>query len=254
MNIKNSNIWIIGCSSGIGEALARELAAQGANLALSARSKDKLLALNGELNDKHMALPFDAANFAEMQAATEKLKNNWGRIDSIIFLAATYSPGDVSELRHADVERVVQVNLLSAFYLAELALPKLIEQNSGQFILCASVAGYRGLPTGQPYGATKAALINLAESMRAEVRNKNYDIDIKIINPGFVKTPLTDKNSFEMPMIITPEQAAKHIAEGMRSKKFEIRFPKFFTFMMKVLEILPYSLYFWTVKKITKGL
>lgn len=250
MKFENKNIWIIGCSSGIGDALARELSEQGANLALSARREDKLNDLNKELRNKHEVLPFDVADFEGLKAGTKKLKSKWKHIDSVIFLAATYSPGDVFELEYEKVKQVIEVNLLSAFSLSELVLPWLIEQKKGQLVFCASVAGYRGLPTGQPYGATKAALINLAESIYCEVKPKYPQIDIKVINPGFVRTPLTNKNDFEMPMIIEPEQAAKAIAKGLLSNKFEIRFPRLFTNIMKLLEMIPYQLYFWLVKKV----
>jgi short-subunit dehydrogenase len=249
MKFKDKNIWIIGCSSGIGEALARELAAQGANLAMSARREAELETLNNELGGKHEVLAFDVADFEGLKAATKKLKSKWKQIDSVIFLAATYSPGDVFELEYEKVKQVLEVNLLSAFSISELVLPWLLQQQHGQFVLCASVAGYVGLPTGQPYGATKAALINLAESIYCEMQKKCPQIDIKIISPGFVKTPLTDKNDFKMPMIITPDKAAKAIAKGLLSSEFEIRFPWLFTSIMKLLEILPYPLYFWLVKK-----
>lgn len=249
MKFENKKIWIIGCSSGIGEALARELAAQGATLALSARREDKLTELNVELGGKHEILAFDVADFKGLKAATEKLRTKWQQIDSVIFLAATYTPGDVFELEYEKVKQVLEVNLLSAFSISELVLPWLLQQQKGQFVLCASVAGYRGLPSGQPYGATKAALINLAESIKCEMQTKCPQIDIKVINPGFVRTPLTDKNDFAMPMIIEPEQAAKAIAKGLLATKFEIRFPWLFTSIMKFLEIIPYRLYFWLVKK-----
>ena len=249
MKFENKNIWIIGSSSGIGLALAHELAAQGANLALSARREPELNELNAKLGGKHQVLPFDVADFASFEAAANKLKSSWIHIDSIIFMAATYTPGNVFELKHEKVKTVVDVNLMSAFYLAELVLPWLIEQQKGQLVLCASVAGYRGLPTGQPYGVTKAALINLAESIYCEMQIKCPQVDIKIISPGFVKTPLTDKNDFKMPMIITPEKAAKAIAKELLSSKFEIRFPWLFTSAMKLLELLPYPIYFWLAKK-----
>jgi short-subunit dehydrogenase len=249
MKFENKKIWIIGASSGIGAALAHELAAQGATLALSARRENELNELNAKLGGKHLVMPFDVADFAGFEAATNNLKAKWAEIDSILFMAATYTPGNVFQLKHDKVKTVVDVNLMSAFYLAELVLPWLIEQQKGQLVLCASVAGYRGLPTGQPYGMTKAALINLAESIHCEMQIKCPQIDIKIISPGFVRTPLTDKNDFKMPMIIEPEQAAKSIAAGLLRKNFEIHFPRKFTNIMKLLEILPYPLYFWLVKK-----
>ena len=120
------------------------------------------------------------------------------------------------------------------------SLPILRSQGYGQLVLCGSVAGYRGLPNGQPYSATKAALINLAESLRAEERV----LDIKVINPGFVRTALTDKNTFKMPMRIEPEEAARIIAEKLQTNCFEIHFPKRFTFFAKLIALLPAWLYF----------
>lgn len=249
MKFENKNVWIIGCSSGIGEALARELSEQGATLALSARREEKLNELNNSMGGKHEVVPFDVSNFDQLKKAVETLKAKWKQIDSIIFLAATYSPGNVVDLKHEEVKRVMDVNVTSAFSLCELALPWLIEQQKGQLAICASVAGFRGLPDAQPYSATKAALINLAESMHVEMLQKCPGVDIKVINPGFVKTPLTDKNEFEMPMIITPEEAAKAIAKGLRSKKFEICFPWLFGTIMKLLRIMPSRPYFWLAKK-----
>lgn len=249
MDFENKKIWVIGCSSGIGEALARELSEQGATLALSARREEKLNELNTELGGKHEVLPLDVSNFEDMQAATKKLKLSWKEIDAVVFMAATYSPGDVFELEYEKVKNVLEVNLLSAFGLSELLLPWMTQQNKGQLVLCASVAGYRGLPTGQPYGATKAALINLAESINCELQAKDSKVQVKVINPGFVETPLTDKNDFKMPLIIKPEQAAKAIAKGLLKNKFEIRFPWLFTTIMKLLEMIPYRLYFWLIKK-----
>jgi short-subunit dehydrogenase len=130
--------------------------------------------------------------------------------------------------------------LNGAFNAVHAVLPILKSQAHGQFVLCGSVAGYCGLPNGQPYSATKAGVINLAESLRAEEGH----LDIKVINPGFVRTPLTDKNNFKMPMMIEPEEAAKIIVKGLQSKKFEIHFPKRFTFLMKILSVLPDFLYF----------
>ena len=128
-------------------------------------------------------------------------------------------------------------------------LPILQRQKSGQIALCGSVAGYRGLPNAQPYGATKAAIINLAESLKLETAGSG--IDVRVINPGFVRTPMTDKNSFDMPMIISPEQAARSLADQLAGSGFEIHFPKKFTWAMKILRLLPDALYFPIVRRMT---
>lgn len=242
MNFAEKNIWIIGASSGIGAALARELSKQGANLALSARREDELNSLNNKLGGSHHVYPLDVTDVKALQKAASDLSAIWPRIDSVIFLAAIYTPSQLEKLDIQDAHKTVNVNLNGAFNVVHSILPSMIAQKSGQIALCASVAGYRGLPNGQPYSATKAAVLNLAQSLRTE-QAKN-GLDIKVISPGFVKTPMTDKNDFDMPMVITPDQAAKAIAKGLQSKSFEIHFPKKFTFIMKIVRLLPAWLYF----------
>ena len=231
-------VWIIGASSGIGHALARELHGRGARLILSARNQEALNLLNILLGDKHRVLPFDVTDSAAFAAAFEQLQ----KIDSVIYLAAAYTPGNIQDITADSAAKTVSITIESTFTLLRHLIPFYKKQGHGQVALCGSVAGYKGLPGGQPYSATKAAIINLAESLRAEMADAN--IDVRLINPGFVKTPLTDKNDFIMPMMIEAEEAAKEIADGLAGKSFEIHFPKKFTMPMKIISLLPYSLYF----------
>lgn len=232
-------VWIIGASSGIGCALARELSARGAILALSARRKDELEKLNDELGNRHKVFVLDSSDAAMTLRTAQAIRAGFGRIDRVIFLAAAYAPMKLDALDIVATKGIVDINLAGAFNLVHAVLPILKTQKPhGQLALCGSVAGYIGLPGGQPYSATKAAIINLAESLHAECKDS---IDIKLINPGFVRTALTDKNNFKMPAMIEPEQAAKDIAEGLLSRRFEIHFPKRFTFFLKLLRLLPYG-------------
>jgi short-subunit dehydrogenase len=240
-SFKDKNIWIIGASSGIGYALAENLSAQGAQLVLSARSEEQLNELNQKLGNTHHVLPLDVADLDATQKAcleVQKITNN--QIDSVILLAALYDPGPIRDMDIQKAHQMVQVNLNGTLNLVTSILPILREQKYGQLALCGSVAGYRGLPNGQPYSATKAAVMSLTESLRAEEPN----LDIKLISPGFVRTPLTDKNDFDMPMIIEPEQAASALAKGLQSNAFEIHFPKKFTLILKLVRLLPAWLYF----------
>lgn len=236
--LNGKHIWIIGASSGIGCALAHELSNQGAHLILSARREDMLKKLNQKLGDKHTVLPLDVADLKSLSTTIKKIKI----LDSVIFLAAIYAPHDKQPKDIDFIHKMMNINLGGVFNTVHTVLPFLQKQGFGQIVLCGSVAGYRGLPYGQPYCATKAAIINYAESLYTELKPEN--IDVKVINPGFVKTPLTDKNNFPMPMMISAETAAKAIAKGLVSKSFEIHFPKKFTFIMKFLRILPNVLYF----------
>lgn len=240
-----NHIWIIGASSGIGEALARELAAQGSVLALSARSEDALERLNADLGGGHYVFPLDISDTQAVTKAAQSIQAKFPKLDSIISLAAIYSPTTLDKLDMTETRKIIDVNLMGSFNIVHAALSIFETQKSGQIVLCGSVAGYRGLPSGQPYSATKAAVINLAESLRAD---KPY-LDIKLINPGFVRTPLTDKNDFKMPMMIEPEEAAIAIAKGLKSKSFEIHFPRKFTYIMKFVRSMPYALYFFLAQK-----
>lgn len=240
--ISGKNIWIVGASSGIGASLAKDLASSGANIILSARRENKLKEVEKSLQGKgHMVATLDVLEEEKIEKAVKKITKKYEAVDSIIYLAADYKPHDKGEQDINKVRNIIKVNLVGAYNIVHYALPVLKNQGYGQLALCGSVAGYRGLPNGQPYCSTKAAIINLAESLYME--NKNKNIDVKLISPGFVKTPLTDKNDFPMPFIIEPEEAARRIAKGLTSNSFEIHFPKRMTLILKFLQLMPNWLY-----------
>jgi short-subunit dehydrogenase len=241
---EGEHVWIIGASSGVGEALAVELASQGARLILSARRAEQLNELNQRLGGQHQVLPLDVGDATELIDAAADIP----KLDRVVFMAAIYSPHSETPKDIEFIHDMIRVNLGGAFNTVNAVLPLFEKQGAGQIALCGSVAGYRGLPTGQPYCATKAAIINYAESLKVELESKN--IDVKLISPGFVRTPLTDKNEFPMPMMIEADEAAKALAKGMRARAFEIHFPKKFTFIMKFLRILPAPLYFMVSRKL----
>jgi len=236
---KGQIVWIVGASSGIGSALAHELSMRGAVLALSARRQDELEKLKSDLGDRHKVFTLDVTDTETTLRTAQAIRAAFGRIDRVIFLAAAYAPMKIDSLDIAVTKSIIDINLVGAFNLVYAVLPILKAQNDkSQFALCGSVAGYLGLPGGQPYSATKAAIINLSESLHAECNNI---IDVKLISPGFVRTALTNKNDFHMPMIIEPERAAKEIAKGLLSNRFEIHFPRKFTNLLKFLRLLPYA-------------
>ncbi len=248
--VKGKTIWIIGASSGIGEALARHLDHLGANLILSARGEDKLNTVKNTLNGEHLVVPLDVSDIQSLQDTTKKISEEKNKIDSAIALAAIYDPGLIADMDMQAASKIVDVNLKGIMNVTSVIMPILKEQGTGQLVLCGSVAGYVGLPNAQPYSATKAAVMNFAQSLYIET--KDSGVDVKLISPGFVETPMTDKNDFDMPMIIKPEQAAEAIAKGLLQKGFEIHFPKKFTFLMKVLRLLPHPLYFSLAKRMVK--
>ena len=249
-SVKGKYIWIIGASSGIGAALAKDLSRRGAIVALSARREDALVTLKDDLQgDNHIVVAVDAADDESIQNAFQSVTDQFPRLDSAIFMAASYTPHDGAPKALSVVKDMINVNLTGAFRMIDAVRPYFEKRGSGQIVLCASVAGFRGLPTGQPYCATKAALISLAETLYVDLRP--YNIDVKVINPGFVKTPLTDKNDFPMPMMIAADKAAREISKGLVSRSFEINFPKVFIIIMKILNILPNFIYLWVSRKIS---
>ena len=162
--------------------------------------------------------------------------------DIVIYNAGTYKPMDVQHFELEPVESMLDVNLRGAFRVVSLVIPAFLQRNAGHFVLVGSVAGYRGLPSAMGYGASKAGIMHLAENLKADL--KTTKIRVQLVSPGFVKTRLTDMNDFKMPCIITAEKAAQYIVDGLESSRFEIHFPKRFSFVLKLLSLLPASLYF----------
>lgn len=243
-------VWIIGASTGIGEALAQQLDHRGARLMVSARSADKLDKLAAGMSNA-LAQPLDVVDLATVQNAFNRLKEAWGGVDLIVVMAGTYSEMSVESFDLAAVRQQIDVNLNGTMNILDTVLPTLLKQGKGHLSIVSSVAGYRGLPNSLAYGPSKAALINLAEALHMELKPKN--IGVSVVNPGFVDTPLTRQNTFPMPFLITAEVAAQEIVHGLEAGEFEIHFPKAFTRSLRFLRVLPYSLYFAAVKKITAG-
>ncbi|NBV06764.1 MAG: SDR family NAD(P)-dependent oxidoreductase [Proteobacteria bacterium] len=248
----SKSCWIIGASHGIGEALAKNYHVQGYNLILSARNLEKLEQIKSKLNSQNstpvLVSKVDVCDRDSLAKACDEISKNYQKIDLIIFCSALYQPASVIGFDLVKAREIIEVNLVGVLNLFDVIIPKMVAQKSGQIGIVASVAGYRGLPNSFTYGASKAALINMCEGIYPELKRQN--IDISVINPGFVKTRLTDQNTFSMPFIITPEKAAEEISKGLAAKKFEIHFPKKFTFFLKLLRILPYPLFFFITKKI----
>ncbi|MEZ5760027.1 MAG: SDR family NAD(P)-dependent oxidoreductase [Paracoccaceae bacterium] len=241
---KGERIWIIGASEGIGAALARQWAASGAQLILSARSASRLADLAGSLGPGHITLPLDVGDRKTLVSAASAIAAT-GPLDRVVHLAALYDPGCIADLDPERTERIVSVNLIGSLYVAQIA-PALLRPG-GQLALCGSVAGYFGLPRGQVYSATKAGVMNLAQSLRAELAGR---LDVRLISPGFVDTRLTRRNEFWMPAMITAEAAAAAIISGLDRRRFEVHFPRRFTLLMKLLATMPN----WAALAITERL
>ena len=244
---RGRRVWLVGASSGIGAALAAALHARGAEVALSARQSARLDEL--ARRTAALALPCDVTADGALDAAAAQLRESWGGVDHVIYLAAHYAPMRGYELDLAQVRASVETNLLGAYATVAAVLPLLAGRAGASLVLVASVAGYRGLPTAVAYGPTKAALINLAETLYLDLEPRG--IGVHLVNPGFVRTPLTDRNDFAMPALIEPDEAAEGILAGLARGRFAIAFPRRFTAWMRLLRNLPDRLYFPLVHKAT---
>lgn len=244
-------VWIVGASTGIGAALADALHSRQAKVAVSARSADKLNTMVTRFGaSRAISLPLDITKVETIKAAEQELVEAWGGYDLVVFMAGDYNAMRAWEIDLDVAKKMIDVNWGGFMNGLSVVIPRFMQAKSGGIALVSSVAGYRGLPKSLIYGPTKAALINLAETMYIDLKEKG--LDVYLICPGFVKTPMTDKNDFEMPSLITPEAAALEIINGFEKGEFEIHFPKRFTNMLKILRHLPYSLYFAAIKKSTK--
>ena len=244
---RGKTVWLVGASSGIGQATAQALHAAGAKVFVSARNAGAL----ADFVQSHpgaVALPLDVTDPLALKEAAKTLLAT-GPLDLVMYCAGYYKELRATAFDLTEMLRHNEVNYCGALYLLDAVLPALLAQKSGHISLISSVAGFTGLPQSLAYGPTKAALINLAETLYLDL--KDSGIGVSLVCPGFVETPLTAQNQFSMPALITPEQAAQEILKGWGKGEFEIHFPKRFTRWMKALRLLPYGARFAAVRKIT---
>ena len=244
------NIWITGASSGIGRALAIKFASEGWQTAISAR-REELLDELSKTNPNISSFPLDVTNRNSCNQVFESILKKYLNIDLCIFSTGTYDPKTEKEINLDKIENVMKVNFFGTLNCIKAAELHLKNKKKGHIAIMSSVAGYRGLPNSSGYGPSKAALINLAESLYFDF--KRYEVRVSLISPGFIKTPLTDKNKFKMPFIKSSQFAAEKIYNGLiKSNSFEITFPKELTILMKIFKILPNKIYLYLIRKTTK--
>ena len=244
---RGKRVWLVGASSGIGAATASRLHALGAKVVVSARNGTALDAFVAS-HPGSQSLVLDATDAYAVRAAAAQVMAQ-GALGCVMYCAGHYKAMRSQALDAEEMRRHWEVNYIGAVHLLDALVPPLLAQGFGHISLVGSVAGYRGLPNSLAYGPTKAALIHLAETLYLDLRSSH--IGVSIINPGFVQTPLTAQNDFEMPALLTPQQAADAIVKGWAQGRFEIHFPKRFTLWLKLLRLLPYRLYFFAVRKAT---
>ena len=243
-------IWITGASSGIGKSLAIKFANEGWQVAASARREDLLNKLS-ESNQNISSFPLDVTSRENCEEMFKKIKNKFENIDTCFFSTGTWDPKKEKEIDIDQMKKVMEVNFFGTLNCIKAVEMYFKEKKNGNISIVSSIAGYRGLPNSTGYGASKAALNNLAESLYFDFGR--YNVRVSLISPGFIKTPMTDKNQFKMPFLKTPEFAAEKIYNGLiNGSSFEIDFPKELTLILKFLKILPDSVYFKLIRKLTK--
>ena len=233
-------IWLTGASSGIGAALAEELLHEGHSVALSARREEPLQTLAARFPGQVLALPGDLTEPAQVHAIGAAIQRNWGALDCVILNAGTCEYLEAAHFEAALIERVVRTNLLAPAHCIEAALPLLRQGNRPQLVGVGSSVTFLALPRAEAYGASKAGLRYLLESLRIDLADEG--IAVTLVSPGFVDTPLTRQNDFPMPMRWPVERAAQHIAERLDQQPLEIAFPGLFILILKALGGLPAGL------------
>ena len=241
MKLNGKKYWIIGASEGLGRELAIQLSNLGVELIISARNEIRLNELS--LRTKAKVIPLDVLDIN----AVRKAFNAVGRIDGIVYAAGDYTPLNSTVWNIDEVDKMIAINFTGAARVLGLVVPKFIAQNYGHIVMIGSLSGFRGLPNAIGYGASKAGMMHLAENIKADLYKSN--IKVQLINPGFIKTRLTEKNNFKMPFIMSAEDAAKHVIRAMRRNRFQTNFPVMFSLIFRMTNFLPAFLYFWLFSK-----
>ena len=243
----SKKIWITGASSGIGKALAIKFAKEGWQVAASAR-RENLLNELVKISPNIYSFPLNVVNLENSKKIFKEIIEKLGEINLCVFSTGIYDPKKEKEINIEQIQNVFNVNFFGTLNCIKSVESYFKNKRNGHISIVSSLAGYRGLPNSSGYGPSKASLNNLAESLFFDF--KKYDVRVSLITPGFIKTPMTDKNKFPMPMIKSPEFAAEKMFIGLTKKNaFEIHFPLAFTMIMKLLKIMPNWLYFLLIKK-----
>lgn len=241
-------IWITGGGSGIGRGLARSFAGDGHRVAIAGRRVDVLSETAATNPHSIRCYPLDVTDAGAADRVVAEIELDLGPIDIAVLNAGTYVPTWVTGFDCDDFRRTVETNLIGTANTIAPLLERMRKRGAGTIVIIASVAGYSGLPGAAAYGATKAALINMAEALYPDARR--FGIRIALVNPGFVKTPLTASNDFEMPFLLDVDEACRLIRRGIGAGGFEIAFPRRFALLLKLARLLPYRLYFQLTSRI----
>lgn len=230
--------WLVGASDGLGLALAQRMARAGATVILSARDPARLDHAVQQVGPLARAVPCDVADGASVKAARAKV----GEIDGLVFLAGIYWPMRAQDWDAAKVEAMLDVNLIGCARVLGAVIPDMVARDLGHVVITGSLSGFRGLPGAIGYGASKAGVMSLAESLHCDLRKTG--VRVQLANPGFIRTRLTDQNEFKMPQIMSPEAAAEVVFDHMRRGRFSRSFPTPFQWLFRLSQFLPDALYY----------
>ena len=230
--------WLVGASEGLGEALAHKKSAAGVDLVLSARSEDKLQKLADEVPGRAEVVTVDVSDFESIKSAAQKV----GDVDGVVQMAGVYWPFGAKDWDAEQAIAMADINFTGAMRLMSVVVPNFVERDKGHIVLTGSLSGFRGLPGAAAYTSSKAGVMVLAESLYADLHKTN--VRVQLVNPGFVKTRLTDKNDFKMPFIMEPNEAAREYFEHMNSDAFKRSFPTLFSLVFRGSQFLPDWLYY----------
>lgn len=230
--------WIVGASEGLGEALARKMSSAGAHLILSARSEARLSELAASLPGQATVVPMDIADDASVAAAAAQA----GEVDGIVLLAGVYWPMPATEWNADHAVAMADVNFTGFLRVLGHVVPAMVARDAGHIVITGSLSGFRGLPGAIGYGASKAAVMSLAESMHADLRRTG--VEVQLANPGFIRTRLTEKNDFTMPFIMEPDAAAQAMFDHMNSGLFKRNFPTVFSWVFRLSQFMPDWMYY----------
>ena len=241
----NKVIWITGASSGIGRALAIKFAKQGWQVAISARRENLLKELSQNYSNIH-SFPLDVTDSEMCKIVFQQITEKFNNIEICVFGTGIHDPKSEKKFNLEKIKEIMSVNYFGTINSINSIYRYFKEKKNGQISIISSVAGYRGLPAAGAYCASKSALSSFTESLYFDMRR--FNVKVSLINPGFIKTPMTDQNDFPMPLIKSVEFAANQIFVGLTKKNsFEIHFPKSFTYLMKLIQLLPNWMYFGVV-------
>lgn len=238
MSFNNKTYWLVGASEGLGRSLAEALSAEGATLILSARTESRLKELADTLPGPAQVLPLDVTSDSAVTEAGQSI----GRIDGVIYAAGVYNPMSAADWRSDQVAQMIDINFAGAARVAGAVVNQFTARNEGHIVFIGSLSGFRGLPGAIGYGASKAGMMHLAENLQADLHRTG--VKIQLVNPGFIRTRLTSKNSFTMPFIMEPEEAASHVIRAMKSDRFQSNFPRVFSWLFRASNFLPAPLYY----------